>query len=271
MARRREHEEHVNHERWLVSYADFITLLFAFFVVMYAISSVNEGKYRVLSGTLMEAFSNPETAEKPIVIERQGAGNNLLNPGPANGTLASTEQMQEMAEKISASLRGLETSGMLKVTATAQWVEVDIKSQFLFGSGSAQLAADAIPVLRHIASEIAKFDNPVHIEGHTDNVPIVSTAYPSNWHLSAARAVAVVDLFALNGVAASRMAAVGYGEFQPVADNSSDAGRNRNRRVVIIISRDGNVRDAVNVDHRAEGNPVTAAESVQTNSVREKQ
>ena len=263
-------EEHENHERWLVSYADFITLLFAFFVVMYAVSSVNEGKYRVLSDALTSAFRTPTRSLDPIQIgeiartldggQHPVAGDPTLIELPIPVTPAvdpmrdllqaeippglKSEQAQagledpgvdQIAEQISAAMGSLIKDDLINVRRDERWLEVEIKSSILFPSGSARLAPAAFPMLEQLAEILAPFPNPVHVEGFTDNVPIHTQAFLSNWELSAARASSVVHLFTDYGVAPARMAAIGYGEHKPIASNDSAEGRAKNRRVVLVV------------------------------------
>lgn len=259
MRSRRQHaEEHENHERWLVSYADFITLLFAFFVVMYAISSVNEGKYRVLSDTLDAAFRAPERSANLVNIGEQARAPipspNVEFPGaqvggpeqegrphePATQTDGAAQefvkQPEVMAQKVREALSDLVKKGMVVVTQGGEWVEVEMKSQVLFDSGSARVKDEALPALGEIAKTLGGFENRLQVEGYTDNAPISTAAFSSNWELSAARAASVVQLFSRSGVAPERMAAVGYGEYRPKASNDTPQGRQQNRRVVVRIS-----------------------------------
>lgn len=294
MARKKKHEEHENHERWLVSYADFITLLFAFFVVMYSVSSVNEGKYRVLSESLVSAFSDRGSNMNKIQMEENPAKESAINsdgmvvfpmPGSKNAEneykagkpgedenakgsdkdakgieeqkiekqrlaelekaeaelkaqKAAEEKLQKISSEISDSMKKLIDKDIIKVKNNKSWVEVEIKSSLLFTSGSAAPSREAQPVLDQLAELLKVETNPVHIEGFTDNVPIKTPQYPSNWELSGARAGAVVRLLEQGGVPADRLAAIGYGENKPIADNSTDEGRAKNRRVVMVISRD---------------------------------
>lgn len=254
MARRKRHEEHENHERWLVSYADFITLLFAFFVVMYAISSVNEGKYRVLSETLETVFTKPNRSAEPIQIGElsRGEGPRVASPGkpelptfdielpdipqqPEPGKENSIKDIKQLNEQLSSALAVLIENDDVIIKQTDDWLEVEIKSNFLFGSGEARLASDAVPVIGQIADVLAPVANPIQVEGFTDNIPISTPRFPSNWELSASRAASVVNLMSRFGVAPERMSAIGYGEFKPIADNDTEMGRQKNRRVVLVI------------------------------------
>ena len=245
MARRKREEEHENHERWLVSYADFITLLFAFFVVMYALSTINEGKYRVLSNSLTSAFRNvtvnatgqviiPQTAAPTpprIVAPPQSA----QPPKPDPVKQQQREKMKNMAKDIMEALAPLVQQGKVRVLETSRGVTIEIADSALFSVGQALLNVESTRALRTVADVIATSDFPVTIEGHTDNVPIKTVQFPSNWELSAVRATTVLRIFADAGVPADRLTAIGYGETRPVEPNDSIEGRARNRRVSIQI------------------------------------
>ena len=244
--RRSSDDEHENHERWLVSYADFITLLFAFFVVMYAISSVNEGKYRVLSDSMVQAFRSVEVnaAGDQIVVPPQIVPSaQPAPPSPAQPKDTASEarrqslarQMRSVAEEIKRVLGPLTRDGQVRVTEGAHGITVEINASVLFQVGEATLDDDAARALRAVAGVLGGAEFPITIEGHTDNVPISTLRFPSNWELSAVRASSVVRLFAESGVQAWRMTAAGYGDQRPVADNESDLGRARNRRVTLLI------------------------------------
>ncbi len=254
MARRKRHEEHENHERWLVSYADFITLLFAFFVVMYSISSVNEGKYRVLSETLESVFSQPTRSKDPIQVGEvsRGQGELVASPGKPqvpdfeielpelpNESPPLSEQslltINDISQQLSSALADLITNEDVSIKQTDDWLEVEINSNFLFASGDARLARAAVPVIGQIADVLSPVTNPLQVEGFTDNQPINTARFPSNWELSAARAASVVNLLDRFGIEPGRMSAIGYGEFKPIADNETEFGRQKNRRVVLVI------------------------------------
>ncbi|MBE9608559.1 flagellar motor protein MotD [Chitinilyticum piscinae] len=254
MSRRKHlrHDDHDNHERWLVSYADFITLLFAFFVVMYAISSVNEGKYRVLSDSLVTAFKQPPTSTKVIQLGNQtvmGAPPKAVAlpapPVPNQATAEQARKMQEMASKVKSSLDTLIDQGKVKVTQSKRGIAVEISDSILFDTGRAELQAPSIDALTKLALLVKDTDNLIQIEGHTDNAPINSPQFPSNWELSGARAASVVRVFAAAGVAPQRMVAIGYGEYRPMDSNDSPESRARNRRVTLNILADNKDEVAV--------------------------
>ena len=257
MARKPRREEHDNHERWLVSYADFITLLFAFFVVMYAISSVNEGKYRVLSDSLVNAFKNvAPTSPSPLRNDQPLAGTapkQILLPTPSAMPLqdppvkveAQTRKMQGMASNIKQSLGTLIDKGKVRVTQSKRGIAVEISDSVLFDLGHAELQPPSIAVLRAVADMVKDSDNLIQVEGHTDNQPISSSLYPSNWELSSARAASVVRLFVEAGVAPQRLVVLGYSDQRPMEPNDKESGRARNRRVTLNILADN--RDEVAV------------------------
>ena len=252
MARRRNHEEHENHERWLVSYADFITLLFAFFVVMYSISSINEGKYKVLSESLVGVFSEPERAIKPIPIGDEKPrttepDRSMIEDNPNSSTSSDepSDPLQQIASSMRDAFGDLIASEQLTVRGNELWVEIELNSSLLFPSGDAVPNEMAFTLIEKVAKILAPYENPVHVEGFTDNLPINTAQYPSNWELSSARAASIVRMLAMDGVNPGRMAAVGYGEFQPVADNATAEGRARNRRVVLVVSRNLDVRRSI--------------------------
>jgi len=262
--RRQQRQEHENLERWLVSYADSVTLLFAFFVVMYAISSVNEGKYRVLSDTLTEAFRDPVRTSQPArsqapplagldpvpPLEAAPAGSARLAPVadagtdgilPAGGgtTIAGgkgrTENLDELAASLEDELQAFVGQRLVEISRVGDTIEVAMKSQLLFDSGSARLAPAALPALDGLGQVLLPTPNAIRVEGHTDDRPINTVQFPSNWELSAARAASVVHFLVRLGIAPERMAAIGYGEHRPVADNALEEGRQRNRRVTLVI------------------------------------
>ena len=241
---RRTDDEQENHDRWLVSYADFITLLFAFFVVMYAISQVNEGKYRVLSDTLSSAFRHvPGTASGVQATVNPNSPTPLAIPfrRPNLGIKTDEtqrvkkEKLRNMAKEINAALAPLVKEGQVRITEGALGITVDINASVLFAPGDARLDTGAMQALRAVANVLAPTDFPVTVEGHTDNTPINTPQFPSNWELSGMRASSVVRLFIESGVNARRLTATGFADQRPVEDNATIEGRSRNRRVAITI------------------------------------
>jgi len=308
MARKRKHEDHINHEAWAIPYGDLITLLLAFFVVMYAISSINEGKFRVLSDSLQAAFrGTPKTLQpvqmgektrgsgadiamtivKQSMIEGQprdmleaihmddsgelGAGSapypgagktGHAQPIPSDHPIA--QQLAKVADELEIALKTLVDADLVAVRRHEFWLEVEVKTDILFASGEANLSNKAIPALDALASTLAKYPNPVRVEGHTDNRPIATRNYPSNWELSAARAASVVHLFAKGGVDPARLAVIGLGEFRPAQSNDTVEGRNANRRVLIVILGDDQAPEgAFDKDPGANSEPAQPGESAQ--------
>jgi len=219
-------------DRWLVSYADFITLLFAFFVVMYSVSNVNVGKYRVLSDSVSTAFSHQSSSPFPIGAE---LGISVQRAPIALGLQGQVGlvSMKETAAELDKRLKRWVKKGMIAVKGNEKWLEIEIKSNLLFNSGEATLSAEASDILAELTNVIQTTSNPLYVSGYTDNVPIANNRFPTNWELSTARASSVVRLFAQNGINPSRMGAIGYGEFRPTAANDSIVNRQKNRRVVI--------------------------------------
>jgi chemotaxis protein MotB len=278
--RPKKHEEHTNHEAWAIPYADLLTLLLAFFVVMYAISQVNEGKYRVLSDSLFAAFrGSPRTMEPIQVGEKQvgsgadirttivqqamldGQPRSMLAPVPletglpkvngeaktppkqisgeankaATAAAAASSALQKVADEVEHAMDDLVKQNLVFVHRSEFWIEVEIRTDILFPSGVAQLQPNAEGVIARLADTLAPFPNPIRVEGHTDNVPIKTVAFSSNWELSAARAGSVVRVLSKHGVNPSRLAVIGFGEQRPVQPNDTQTGRNANRRVVVVI------------------------------------
>lgn len=253
MPRRELPIDDVHQDRWIISYADFITLLFAFFVVMYSLSSVNEEKYKELSDSLSGAFQG--IGFDPSII---GAGHGaIISIGDEPATSVKqdsepetiTEPDQENTDRLDIIHQKLEERILptisdrdLKVEVNELWLSLELRSNMLFRSGQAIPTAVADEILERLAVILRPYENPIHVEGFTDNDAVSGDLFPSNWELSAARAAAVVRLLSHYGVDPQRLAAVGYGEYQPAYSNRTEEGRQLNRRVVIVISRDEKVR-----------------------------
>lgn len=264
-----EHEEHQNHEAWAIPYGDLVTLLLAFFVVMYAVSSLNEGKYRVLSKSLEAAFNGspktiepiqvgeqPSSAPKPAAPDLNNAPAPVMQPlalaaplalpeepitshvasDPAVAKDAQTKEgLERIAKAVEEALQNLIDENLVVVRRHRTWLEVEIRTDILFPSGVALLSPEAVPIIERLGTTLGGFPNSLRIEGHTDNVAINTFQFPSNWELSAARAASVARLFADTGIDPHKLAILGLGEFHPDADNATAEGRNRNRRVKIVV------------------------------------
>jgi chemotaxis protein MotB len=277
----------------MVSYADFITLLFAFFVVMYSISSVNEGKYKSLTHSLGTAFSNknksvetrliaslpsfettftavqpilldtPTVTFKPIPLDNPAV---TFKPVPLdNQTTAEVEKRRELSEDIlkerkqlnqvsdqlEETLESFIDDKLVSVKRNDYWIELEMNSELLFLSGEATLSKKAQPALKKIAEVINPLPNAINVEGHTDNIPIGTLKFPSNWDLSSARATSVVQEFVKEGINPTRLSAIGYGEFHPIGDNKIEEGRFKNRRVTLVLMSQAFSRYGANDEERA--------------------
>jgi chemotaxis protein MotB len=241
MARRPKRPEHDNHERWMVSYADFITLLFAFFVVMYGISSVNEGKYKVFGAAINKAFGTKASesgggamhlSEEEIyfksLVDRRDAR-------LAERQRKQNERMQNLVKSLDQAMASFVKSGQMNVSQNGRGVELEINASALFNQGEADIQPEAKKTLADVAKVLADNEFAIEVEGHTDNLPISTPKFPSNWELSSARASSVVRLFIEQGIDAKRLKAVGFADNRPVQSNDTAEGRARNRRVTITV------------------------------------
>lgn len=241
-------DDEENPERWLVSYADFITLLFAFFVVMYSISSVNKSKYVDLTSSMGSAFSgaNP-TATKgqqknsnKTESKLKGQQNTIIKPLPLSHLYQEKlrrerEAMASMGVDLSNKLAPLITDEKVRISQNNRGIRIDIHDSLLFRPGSADIALAAADIINDIAIMLKDNQRQIQVEGHTDTIEIHTPLFFSNWELSAIRATTVVRLFTDVGIEAKRLSALGFGSTQPVSDNETPLGRAKNRRVSIMI------------------------------------
>jgi chemotaxis protein MotB len=245
MARKKAHEKEPNHERWLVSYADFITLLFAVFVTLYAMSQTDKKKIEEVMESMRDSFgysSKTSPASKPSVIE---AGTMSIIPSmrklsqsPKHGSRSKGGEKDFKATKasIDAYLMKVGAQDKVNVVINQRGLVVSLKEAGFFDSGSATLKQSSYTLLNDVVESLSSYSNGIRVEGHTDNVPISSHAFPSNWELSAARATNVVQyLTKQDDFDPCNVSATGYGEYRPVADNSTDEGRRKNRRVDLVL------------------------------------
>jgi chemotaxis protein MotB len=260
-------EEHENHERWLVSGYDMMTLLFAVFVVLFAISSTNISKVKALTQSLQEAFSGPvftggramqekgnqseaerasQTPPLPTLtpaqaIENRMRGNDTAGEAKEQLELAAKEEQdfQALKRRIDKLVQEAGLADKVSTTVSLRGLKVRLMTdKLLFDSGSAVIKPAAFHTLDEIGRIVAdEREHPVLVEGHTDNRPIATSQYPSNWQLSGARAAAVVQRLVGAGVAPKRTSLSGYASQHPVATNATAFGRGRNRRVEIILTR----------------------------------
>jgi chemotaxis protein MotB len=218
--RRNSHDDHVNHERWLVSYADFITLMFAFFVVMYAVSNGSKGKVAELSEAVSRAL-----AQGSGVRAHKGASRQAT---PVDLASSLTHLSRELDDEI--------RKGKVQIDLTSRGLVISLKEAAFFPTGDATIAAEAYPIFAKLAETIRPLPNSVRLEGHTDAIPIHNDRFRSNWHLSAARSIATLELFNQRfNVRAERLAAVGFADTVPVDTNDTPEGRAKNRRVDVTI------------------------------------
>jgi chemotaxis protein MotB len=278
MGRRHQHEDHVNHEAWAIPYGDLVTLLLAFFVVMYAVSSVNEGKYRVMADALASAFGGRPRTMTPIQLGQQQLRGSAYDrpslatpaartagptsampvqiqavrqmmdiptfgqryrkpppPGGAYGPGHASQQLQSIGQRVEKALSELVKRKLVVISRRYSYLEVEIRSDVLFDSGVAAPNGLAQSTISTVGAILRDEPNPIRVEGYTDDRPIHTLQFDSNWELSAARAASVVHVMIDAGVSPSRLAVVGYGDQQPIADNATLAGRNANRRVQLVI------------------------------------
>lgn len=235
--------------RWLVSYADFITLMFAFFVLMYAISSMDEGKYQETSATIVELFSNDPSSVRPIELEALPPGRepemNIIEELqlPSLGQEQSSDDIYanettfiEIRQKVADGYRQLIENKLLSVSGNEQWLEISLNSEIVFLPGTAVLTAESESLIYELSKILRFVRQPISVEGFTDDSPISSGRYPNNWFLSAARASAVASFLVESGLNPTQLSATGYGEFQPLVPNNSDENRQQNRRVSISVT-----------------------------------
>ncbi|GIM45356.1 chemotaxis protein MotB [Collibacillus ludicampi] len=253
--RRRREEKHANHERWLITYSDLITLLMIFFVVMYASSQIDVAKFKSLSVSLSQALMS-----KSMIDLNGGAVGGLDTGAPRQDrgdtpqNVVTDEEMQKKAERLKqldaeekkledlkkklqeyVEKNGLQNKVFLNQTDES--VQITFRDVALFDTGEANLKAEAKKTLSDIAPFFKGITNKITIEGHTDNRPIHTEQFPSNWELSSARALTVLHYLEDQGIQPNRMSATAYGEFQPVAPNDTEENQSKNRRVNIVVHR----------------------------------
>lgn len=243
--RRRPASTHASHERWLVSYADFITLLFAFFVVMFATSHADRAKAQQVSDSVKKALSNSDLRAVTLAILGSAARTN--GPAKAQTPLAAIKptpaqivpQVAELAPSLKLLTEQLADEireGKVQIHMEARGLVISFRQAALFPSGQDEIARDTWPSIGKIAAAMKQIPNPVRLEGHTDSVPIHNTRFRSNWELSAARSIALLDLFTGHfGVPAEKLSISGYADNDPTASNETEEGRARNRRVDIVF------------------------------------
>jgi chemotaxis protein MotB len=224
MKRRAKHQAHDNDERWLLTYSDLITLLLGLFVILYSISKVDAGKYAEISSALNGVFGSPTgvLTGAPAMLGQQ------------------IDERREIANELEQALNPEGKQIPISVSTSERGVTVHIMEELLFASGNADLKQASLPAIDTLAGVLRRLRNDLRVEGHTDNVPISTPQFPSNWHLSVARALNVAYyLIQRHGLTQERVSVVGYSEYRPLVPNDSPANRSRNRRVDIVILTPG--------------------------------
>jgi chemotaxis protein MotB len=255
MARRQKKAAHENHERWLVSYADFITMLFALFVVMFASSQADKGKAKQVSESVEKAFTEGKvTAALAQILggtaDDRGKGNAMMRgPGGVHQPKQQSKEPNGQLAELLPSLEVLNTelkreieAGLIRVHMEKRGLVVSFTQAALFPSGEDSIAPESHASLRKVADAMQRIPNPVRLEGHTDAIPIKTARFHSNWDLSAARSIAILEYLTEScQIARQRLSVAGYAETAPVDDNSTEAGRARNRRVDIVILNEAGI------------------------------
>jgi len=257
-----KNSEESHTDRWLVSYADFITLLFSFFVVMYSVSIANEeGQYKAFSDSISFALRLPSFPNWPVATAGQPSIP-AIKPLPQTGyknkvitdmrTAELGEKQRQIENHMSKLVRDLAAvldpviqQNNVRINLTKRGVVVDISASTLFDSGEATLHASSLNVLRAVAYVLSKEDTPIEIEGHTDDIPISTAKFPSNWELSSVRASSVARLLIDNGVPEKRLSVIGLAANLPLLPNTTVENRAKNRRVTITITSPNLEREEV--------------------------
>ena len=291
MAKKKKAEPPENHERWLLSYADFMTLLFALFVVLYGFAMSAQTEVKALVQGLIQSFTemgfvtarpgstvlggnlgiqsssddsgisaaSPNQVITIVQAPTQGGGGMLdsgqpptQQPLPTNSSeMEIKEQLpldsetsnssgapfESLEKEFNQSLEDLVAAGLINIKSDENWLTIELSSGLIFPSGSATILLKAKPILKQIAKTLAPLKNYVRVRGYTDNVHIGNELYASNWELSAYRAISVLNSLSGDGIPSAQLAIEAYGEFSPFASNSTERGREVNRKVVIAVSR----------------------------------
>jgi len=253
MARKKKHPEHVNHERWLVSYADFITLLFAFFVVMFAASNSDQKKAGQVAQAVQVAFKEmaifapngkvvplyengnlPSDTNKVIGNDHSAFDATQLVAGGKPGS--AVEQLRDIRSQLEVKLKEELARRNVRISEDSRGLTISLAEAGFFSPGSAVMPPTALAAIDRIAATLKPFDYNIRVEGHTDNTPIHTAQFPSNWELSTARATFLLQyLISGTSLQPERLSAAGYGEYRPVASNQTAEGRDQNRRVDLVV------------------------------------
>ncbi|WP_088228640.1 flagellar motor protein MotB [Desulfosporosinus sp. FKB] len=281
MSRKREHEaEKENGERWLLTYSDLITLLMIFFVVLYSMSKVDSEKFQAVAEALNSALSGgssakiqlatspagpaaipPKTPQSDMTKPSTTTQNNNQKAGQGNVD-ADNQSIDTIKAKLDkfASDNGIQST--LVTSVEERGLVVRIQETLLFDSGSADITPYARNILEKVSTVLESSTNQIRVEGHTDNLPIHTAQFPSNWELSVVRATNVVQILQHDGIDPNRLSATGYGEYRPIASNDTEEGRNKNRRIDLII-----LRSKYDVTEPSSGASSTTSNSASTTTV----
>lgn len=253
---RRREEDSENHDRWLITYSDLITLLMIFFVIMYAMSKVDVAKFMTLTQSLAAALHN----EQQIPLKNLGSTGLVVPANPTNqgdktqhpippSSVAQTQNdkaLDNLFNQVKSYIATHNLNGNVTIVNQQRGVQITLRDVVLFNTGQATLLPQAQKLLQGLVPFFQSLNNPVVIEGYTDNVPIDTPQFPSNWELSSARAINVVRFLVSQGISPPRLSGVGYGQYHPVVPNTSAANRAINRRINIVILRTAQNTQPVN-------------------------
>ncbi len=233
-SRRKTAESHPNHERWVISYADFVTLLLAFFIVMFATANADKGKQRVVSEAVKAAFSQGSPSALQSAVKEVTSKN--TQQYYSNAALTAISELSEYAKLLKRALKGEIDRGEVDVQMQKRGLVISFRQAALFDSGQATVKSSGVPTLQKVANVIAKLPNQIRLEGHTDNIPIYNDDFKDNWELSSARSIAILRLLSDKfGVQTNRLSVSGYADTAPVASNGTEEGRTKNRRVDVVV------------------------------------
>jgi chemotaxis protein MotB len=246
MMRRRRLHSAEHHDRWLVSYADFITLLFAFFVVMFASNHADKGHARALSDSIRKAFKNGAMhtiSEKSENKEpaRQNAEMAAKSKEARDGAEASLLELSSSLQSLKSSLKSEVENGAIHLSLEQRGLIISLEAAAFFPSGDNTIKESSYPAIGKVAEVLKRLPNSLRLEGHTDSQPISNGRFQSNWELSAARSIAMLRILSEKfGLAPQRMSIAGYADTEAVDSNDTEQGRGRNRRVdIVVVSRYG--------------------------------
>jgi chemotaxis protein MotB len=264
--RRAPEQKPQNHERWVISYADFTTLLLATFVVMYAVSSVNSSKFQQMAEAFSTAFMGkvvtiqssgfaaankapfdnmPSPVHTPVITRETQVKH--LPPALRQHVERQAEKLNEAYEKLNKLLAGMISRGEVRVSLQSLGVVIDINAVVLFNSAKAELTPGAVKLIEQVASVLKELQYRIQVNGFTDNAQIYGGQFSSNWDLSAARAISVVKRFVADGIDPALLVGAGFGEYHPVASNETPGGMAMNRRVSIVVVSPAGERDSLEI------------------------